>query len=82
MTDALMSLNFLISTGSIEKQVHRKGAEDAEGNVFLIQSGEGDWIRSCIPPGLRSGLQWLWHLSRGSSSGTKVLLFGGLSPPN
>ena len=42
----LISLSFLANRGFFENQVYRRAAESAEGDFFLIRSGDGDRIRT------------------------------------
>jgi len=43
---ALILLDFSINIHPSQNQVHRRGAEITEGYFLLIQSGDGDWIKS------------------------------------
>ena len=47
--------DLLINICLFQNQAHRRDAEIAEGDYFLIQSGDADCIRSFIPSGSRSG---------------------------
>jgi hypothetical protein len=67
----------------IDFQVHRRGAETAEEYFLLIQSGDGDWIKSLFPSGSRSKFFDSYGPYRESCpERTVALLFGGISPPN
>jgi hypothetical protein len=79
---ALILLDFSINIHPSQNQVHRGGAEIAEGYFLLIQSGDGDWIKSLFPSGLRSKLFDGYGTYQEPCRGrTEALLLGGISPP-
>jgi len=53
--DALISLGFLINTDSFKNQVHRKGAENAEGNFFSDPIGRPRLDQRLHPFGIKIG---------------------------
>jgi hypothetical protein len=51
--------------------------------LLLIQSGDGDWIRNSLPPGLRmSFFDGYGSYCELGIRTTGTFLFGGISPPN
>jgi len=76
-------LDFSINIHPSQNQVHRRGAEIAEGYFLLIQSGDGDWIKSLFPSGLRwKSFDGCGTYQEPCPGRTEAFLFGGISPPN
>jgi len=66
-----------------QNQVHRRGAEIAEGFSLCGPIARGDWITTAMPTAIKSGeLQWLSDCRRGTFTYGKGFLFGGFLPPN
>jgi hypothetical protein len=79
----LILLDFSINIHPSQNQVHRRGAEIAEGYFLLIQSGDGDWIKSLFPSGLRwKSFDGCGTYQEPCPGRTEAFLFGGISPPN
>jgi hypothetical protein len=66
-----------------QNQVHRRGAEIAEGFSLCGPIARGDWITTAMPTAIKSGeLQWLSDCRRGTFTYRDGFLFGGKRPPN
>jgi len=81
---ALILLDFSINIRPSQNQVHRRGAEIAEGYFLLIQPREArGWIKTLFPSGLRSkSFDGYGIYQEPCPRRTEGFLFGGISPPN